>query len=487
MSATTGYPSRFASQWSSPYNSEASSPLAMVSTTPKFNVRTNRQQDPYDVTGNRAVQGEVTANLLVNPDLHRARQETGKMARSKGVNVMGVLTNVENVNIGEGDLVFIPRMQRTLGGSMFGSVKDPYAFSSFTGANASVEVFGNQHGFEASFMLVGKSKIPYRFGSIEQSKSGISVMVSGATTIANDGVETFAFGDTVAWYIYDAFDEQKREQQIMSVRKVKRHGPEHFGALLKRATYRDIFKLTQNALERFAMAVTRGETKQFLLASYQERLPNKGEFDALRRHFRAECMQRTATDAWIVLVTAQQLGVVDLKIPKSSDKVKLSALVDKLNEISINDLRDARFNVEANYDVKKVISPETTKQEDWERAISLGQMLGIVSDPSGSVQPAHELLATLIMREYRGLLESQHSYGYRDQASILLAGPSALLVNGLPANGSLEQRIDRMQLNNVREANKEYYAAYRQATAQNFATCISSTAQPGQEMDVSFS
>lgn len=485
MSHTGGYPSRFASQWNSAYNQEASSPLAMMSTTPKFNIRTNRQKDPFEVTGDRAPQGEVTVNLLVNPDLHKARQETGKISRTKGIQTMGTLNNIDNIQIREKDLVFVPKMQRTNNGSLYGSVKDPLAFASFTGINASTELFGNQDQFEASFYLVGKSKIPYAFGSPEQSKSGISVMTSGATTVHNNGVETFAFGDAVCWYTYDAMNDQKRESQIMNIRKARGEPPEKFGALLKRATYRDIYKLTQNALEMFVIASENNKMGEYLAAHYKDHLPSKAEFDALRRHFRAECVRGTSVDAWMTIVTLQQLGIVTINLPAQPSSADYEKIVEGLRNVNLEDLSKGSYKriSDADFTPEKVLG-DLGKTENWNKALGLAHLLNVIEDNTKKVAALPSLLNVLILRKYRGLLESHHTYKYRKAASILHAGPASLMKDGLASPGSIEQKLDLIQLNTARERDSEFYAAYRRATEQIFAISISTTSGPGSNLDI---
>jgi hypothetical protein len=456
-----------------------------MSTTPKFNVRTNRQKDPFEVTGDRAPQGEVTVNLLVNPDLHAHRQEIGKISRTKGIQTVGTLTNIDNIQIREKDLVFVPKMARTNAGTLYGSVKDPLAFASFTGANASTELFGNQDQFEASFYLVGKTKIPYTFGSPEQSKSGISVMTSGATTVHNNGVETFAFGDAVAWYTYDAMNDQKREAQIMNIRKARGEPPEKFGALLKRATYRDIYKLTQNALEQFVIASESGKTAEYLAAHYKDHLPNKAEFDALRRHFRAECVRGTAVDAWILVTTLQQLGLVEIKLPAQTGSAEYAKIVDGLKNVDLNALQKNSYNPASDVDFAPTEDPsDATKVAAWNKSLGLAHLLNVVEDSTNAVAPLPSLLNVLILRKYRGLLESQHSYQHRKAASILHAGPSSLMRDGMAPPGSLAQKLDLIQLNTARERDSEFYAAYRRATEQIFAISISTTSEAGSNLDI---
>ena len=474
----SAYPSRFASQMGSAYNN---SPLAMVSTTPRFNIRTNRQKDPYDVTGDRMMQGAVDVNLLCNDRLIHSRQKTAKNARAKGFQTLGTLTNIDNIQLNQNDLVFVPKMQRNNNGTLFGSTADPLAFSSFTGINASTEIFANQDAFEDSFRLVGRAKIPYKFGSAEQRKDGISVQVSGACTVFNIGTTTFAFGDAVKWRLYDAFDERARESQIMSIRKPRGEPPEKFSAILERATYRDIFKLTQNALERYIKAAGRSpaERDAYLLEHYRDRLPNKAEFDALRRHFRAECVQSTAVDAWQAVATLQQLGLVSITIPNQASDV------DVLRDVKLEDLKSKTFLPGQNGAAPQLSNNNNQdKAVQWKQVLNLAYLLNVAKDPAADFKPLPSLLHTLIMRKYAGLLESDNSYRQRASASILHAGPSDLLVNGRPAQGSQEERLHLAQLNAAREADAQFYAAYRRASSQIFATALSTTSEPGFKLDI---
>jgi hypothetical protein len=478
------YPQRFARNRGHAYNEDALSPLAMMSTAPKYNVRTNRQKDPWEFTGDRATQGEVTVNVLVNNELIRARQDAAKTARTKGTRTMGTLVNPDNIQIREKDLVFVPRMMRTNNGTLYGSVKDPLAISSFTGINTNSELFGNQDQFEASFYLVGKSKIPYNFGSPEQSKSGISVMTSGATTVHNNGVETFAFGDPVAWYTYNVNDE-KREHQIMSVRKARGEPQEKFGALLKRLGIRDIYKLTQNAIERYIVASNDGRRDEFLTAHYKDNLPSKREFDALRRHFRAECVQSTAVDSWLTLVTFFQLGLINFTMPEDPSGAAYAPIVNKFKDIELTAVNEAGgYNVDAQGAATE--GSDAKRTSTWKHAQNLAHLFNILPNSPQPLSPLTGVLDILIKRKYRGLLEGNHSYKHRSSASILRAGPKDLLdaENQMPRDGSVAQYLDHVQLNTARDADNEFYTAYRRATEQIFAISISSTSEPGYDLDV---
>jgi len=157
----------------------------------------------------RQVQGDVTINLTINdrePDLRRKWMQTHEKSER-----MGEFFDGKQVDIIPGDLVFTVRRDTKLARS-----KLPFdlrntgvvAFNAFPimGARSSDE-------FSRYFKFVGVSKIAYSHQDLSQPLNGISVQHRGATTVRNDGVDTFNPGDRWAAAIPSP-NEQARSAEL---------------------------------------------------------------------------------------------------------------------------------------------------------------------------------------------------------------------------------------------------------------------------------
>jgi hypothetical protein len=467
MNNPRAYTTRFARQQHAAIPGTAPT---LTTTTQKFNIRAQTTRAPFDMVGNRMVQGEVTQTMSVHGALPDHRQQQARMSKNRGGTTMGVLSNSSLINIEEDDLVFAPRGVRTADGSLV-KANQPHAFSSFTGFVLSPEYYPTQEALESAFALVGRSKIPYHWNNPDQRKDGISVQVSGACTVRNHGVESFAFGDTVAWYVYN-INDAVRENQVMTVRKARGESVDKFSALLRRVSYRDACRLTQSALNRYAQADPSTASK-YLSETYDSQLPVKGEFDSIRRHFQSHCVRNTTTDLLVGIATLQQYGIITFNKNIDDIAAKLNDPIEKMTHHYI--------------DGKGVkLDDEFTLREQWSNVVLLSKILGVIEDRAKKVQPSEHLINALIRRRFRGLLDSEHSKKLRTGASILEAGPEELLekVTKMATIGSDEHRLSHRQNNAIRESDMEFYAAYRHATKQTIGVCLSATSIAGEDIDL---
>lgn len=394
-------------------------------TTGRFGITSNNDvKKPWDFVGDRAVQGEVTIILPVNKNLLKARQANLQNRSAKNLTLLGILTNKEDIDMKESDLVWIQRgMVRNKGRSLAISASVPFAFSSMTGINVMPEYFRTQEEFEAHFVLIGRVKIPYTFNSPEQDDSGVSIQVSGACTVRNNGLTTFVPGDFVSWRAY-SIDPEIRQMEVRQIRKAPGEPTHKYGPILERATYLDMFKLPQRAI--FAFAQSDPAKKKLLLSYSMESALGDENIDAVDSFFIASMRNQ--------LIAVMALGLVFEMKSKGS-----TITGDKIGKI-LSVLASEKTSLDADGDLEEII---------------MLMNVGIMEDP--------KLAQTREKYRISNYLKDNDNYS--------------------SVSESTWKALDRLQINFSRNQFAEFYNAHRYANQKTFGF-VTNVAKPTERLDL---
>ena len=483
--AASYYPARFGRGVVPLTNSSLNAGLGgdkpVMGITPRYNIHSRQsQRDPWDHQGSRMAQADVTVNMNVNRDLIRARHA---QMNQDGTRTLGAVLNPDVLQIMENDPIFIPRHAQTKTGVAMATSRNPlFAFSSFTGMQTTPSMFPNQEQFESAFYYVGRAKIAYLFGDTTQGQTGVSVQVSGAHTIANVGVTTFAMGDRVRWRLF-AIDDAIRKQQVSLIRRPKDHPAHKFGAIWERATYEQMFRLTQTALDNYmrmhhleGSAKTR---KAYLTRSAQDVIV-EATTTVQEQHFQSECINSTVVDMWLAITTAAQLGLVTINLPDNPTATELRNL-EQFNSIDLQTLKSQTYGPANNSSPARGGS---SRQEIYGRSKVLAHALGIV--PHANVPVLTELIDIAIQRKYAGLMDGPSSRKFRKGAAIVHVADQNTAAGLLDTASAspVDRKLHHAQLNAAREADAQFYHMYRHGAEQVAYTCISVNSDPAGVMDV---
>lgn len=185
-------------------------------------------------------QGLITVNANLDPNIVVNRQNMANAAPA-GSTIIGPAVNALNLQIEEGELLFMSTASFQFGGKSM-SGRRPLVFSSFNGIP--VKYKETQEAFEEEYMFIGMAQsATFPEGDPGGMGNGIAVKRAGSGTTLNNSTETFCPGDVIGYQL-PSVDEATRAREVPSLAGARvatdRYRPGKHVARLKKITYEEI-------------------------------------------------------------------------------------------------------------------------------------------------------------------------------------------------------------------------------------------------------
>lgn len=278
----------------------------------------------------RTVQGDVTINLAVNDSESSKRLAWGK--QFKDTQRIGTFTGSHQINILRGDFVFVLNSNdRVLRTSMPMEQKGQ-AIVSFNGFPRMGS--RTQQDFQKFFRFMGISKVTYRHGELTQPLNGISVQHKGATTVPNNGTDTFNPGDKIAVRV-PPMDPLLRSKEMKESGNFKHLPPDRLVARPTLVTYNDINDLPGQAI-RHLFRTGRGTMSGLdTMTSIRNLRPHTGtQLNQLTR-FAVAYKRAILQTAWNAIAVLDAYGLITLNFPNGNTESAYKSLDGSLLKNSL--------------------------------------------------------------------------------------------------------------------------------------------------------
>ena len=418
-------------------------------------------------------QASVVISLFVNNQLLDLRKNSAQNPNSRP---LGTAVSAENLAVKEDDLMMIQRNWSEVSRLATGSKASPWTFSSLTGIDTHPDYNFTQEAFEANFMVIGRSQVDYTLANPQQHNRGqISIQIGGSGSIRNNGSTSFNIGELVSWSAY-AIDPAKRQAQVAGGVKKGLGEPVHkFSPILERHTYTSMYRYPELALSRY-LQMYRCDA-DYLSTNVKTAI--NGEFTSTDLLFLATMRNEATYGLMYALSVLIEAEVVTIN--------KLSPVtVQSLSEIKLEDLNAKAFVYQDDGTIAPVNTPKERlerQEENFAQLLNIGKLLGPV--PGGQV--ATGLVDAIICRQNIGMMEGSGTKTHRENANILRVAPAGRrqASDNLLNEQSIDQILQRDQMNYSRSKYAEYHQAYMASQRKVFAKCIG-PAEPGQRMPVVF-